>query len=262
MSLNPWMHQGWNEYIQYEDGDEVNYLRRPPYHRLPNRYAGPARQKLLSQRGTSARERGGGEVMIFVTAFDAFGSAPVNGSREAALCWAALDPEITVAILPVVRGLAWRVAQTALAALAEPPTLWLMLGEAGREPRSVRLEKVAINWDDFRLPDNLGTKTRDNAIVPGGPDAYFASLHVAQIAQSLEKKTPLPVQVSLSAGAFLCNHLAYHALHARLPFPTAFIHVPAWRPEDGEEALGKLVATLRAIKEVACCDANPDGRER
>jgi pyroglutamyl-peptidase len=189
--------------------------------------------------------------MIFVTAFDPFGKASVNGSREAALCWAALDPEITVAVLPVVRGLAWRVAQTTLAALPEPPKLWLMLGEAGREPQTVRLEKVAINWDDYRLPDNLGARPRDAAIVPGGPDAYFASLNVAKVADALEKKTPLPVQVSLSAGAFLCNHLSYCALHAQLPFPTAFVHVPAWRPEDGGEALGKLVATLRAVKETA-----------
>ena len=189
--------------------------------------------------------------MIFVTAFDPFGKASVNGSREAALCWAPLDPEITVAVLPVVRGLAWRVAQTALAALPEPPKLWLMLGEAGREPQTVRLEKVAINWDDYRLPDNLGARPRDAAIVPGGPDAYFASLNVAKVAEALEKKTPLPVQVSLSAGAFLCNHLSYCALHAQLPFPAAFVHVPAWRPEDGGEALGKLVATLRAVKETA-----------
>lgn len=189
--------------------------------------------------------------MIFVTAFDAFGNASVNGSREAALRWAALDPEIAVTVLPVVRGLAWRVAQTALAALPEPPALWLMLGEAGREPQTVRLEKVAINWDDFRLPDNLGAKPRDTTIVVGGSDAYFASLNVAAIAQALEKKTPLPVTVSLSAGTFLCNHLSYQALHAGLPFPVAFVHVPAWRPEEGDEALAKLVATLRAIKETA-----------
>ena len=143
------------------------------------------------------------------------------------------------------------VHKTALAALPEQPKLWLMLGEAGREPKAVRLEKVAINWDDFRLPDNLGAQPRDTAIVPGGPAAYFASLNVAKIATTLEKKTPLPVEVSLSAGAFLCNHLAYCALHESLPFPTTFVHVPAWRPEDGGEALGKLVATLRAIKEAS-----------
>lgn len=189
--------------------------------------------------------------MVFVTAFDPFGSASVNGSREAALCWAALDPEITVAVLPVVRGLAWRVAQTTLAALTEPPKLWLLLGEAGREPKTVRLEKIAINWDDFRLPDNLGAQPRDVPVVPHGPDAHFSSLPVARIAAELDNKTPLPVQVSLSAGSFLCNHLSYHALHAQLPFPAAFVHVPAWRPEDGGEALGQLVATLRAVKESA-----------
>ena len=189
--------------------------------------------------------------MIFVTAFDPFGTALVNGSREAALRWAAREPDISLTVLPVVRGLAWRVAQTALASLPEPPKLWLMLGEAGREPQTVRLEKVAINWDDFRLPDNLGAQPRDAAIIPGGPDACFSSLNVARVARELEGKTPLPVQVSLSAGAFLCNHLAYCALQAQLPFPVAFVHVPAWRPEDGDDALEALVATLQAVKTAA-----------
>lgn len=189
--------------------------------------------------------------MVFVTAFEPFGSSTVNGSQQAALRWATRDPEIALVILPVARAQAWSAAQKALAALPEVPTLWLMLGEAGREPQIVRLEKVAINWDDYRLPDNLGEQPRDTAIVEGGPDAYFASLNVAQIALALAGKTPLPVQVSLSAGSFLCNHVAYQALHAALPFPAAFIHVPAWRPEDGPEALEKLVVTLQAVKSAA-----------
>jgi pyroglutamyl-peptidase len=189
--------------------------------------------------------------MVFVTAFEPFGSSTVNGSQQAALRWSVRDPEISLVVLPVVRAQAWSVAQAALVALPEPPKLWLMLGEAGREPQTVRLEKVAINWDDYRLPDNLGEQPRDVAIVPGGPDAYFASLNVGQVALALESKTPLPVQVSLSAGSFLCNHLAYQALHAALAFPCAFVHVPAWRPEDGPEALEKLVTTLQAIKSAA-----------
>ena len=189
--------------------------------------------------------------MIFVTAFEPFGSSTVNGSQQAALRWATRDPEIALVILPVARAQAWNAAQAALAALPEVPSVWLMLGEAGREPLAVRLEKVAINWDDYRLPDNLGEQPRDTPILSEGPAAYFATLNVAQIALTLEGKTPLPVQVSLSAGSFLCNHLAYQALHAALPLPCAFIHVPAWRPEDGPEALEKLVATLQFVKSAA-----------
>lgn len=185
--------------------------------------------------------------MIFVTAFDPFGTARVNGSREAALRWQQRDPQLQVAVLPVVRGLAWRVAQTALESLPEPPRLWIALGEAGREPDTVRLEKVAINWDDFRLPDNLGAQPRDQAIVPDGADAHFATVPAGAVAQALAGKTPLPVEVSLSAGSFLCNHLAYCALDAALPFPFVFVHVPAWRPEDGPMRLENLVTTLQTL---------------
>ena len=188
---------------------------------------------------------------VFVTAFDPFGKATVNASRELALLWSTLDPEIQVAVLPVVRGLAWRVAKTALEARSTPPRLWLALGEAGPQPDIVRLEKVAINWDDYRLPDNLGARPRDRAIHAEGPAAYFATVPVVSLVATLAGKTPTPVEISLSAGAFLCNHLAYQALHAPLPCPFVFVHIPAWRPDDGPERLEKLVITLRAIKDAA-----------
>lgn len=188
---------------------------------------------------------------VFVTAFDPFGSARVNASRELALLWASQDPEVALAVVPVVRGLAWRVAKTALQALPSPPRLWLALGEAGPQPELVRLEKVAVNWDDYRLPDNLGARPRDAAIQPDGPAAYFATAPVAAIVASLAGKTPVPVEISLSAGSFLCNHLSYQALHAPLPCPFVFVHIPAWRPEDGPEHLDQLVQTLRAIKDAA-----------
>ena len=133
------------------------------------------------------------------------------------------------------------------------PDLMVSLGEAGPE-RVVRLEKVAVNWDDFRIRDNGGGQPRDAAIRAGGADARFATLPVGRIARDLEGRTPLPVQVSLTAGAFVCNHLSYAMLEAMasgdIPaVPYLFIHVPSWRPgvPDSEEGLHALVATLGMV---------------
>jgi pyroglutamyl-peptidase len=178
---------------------------------------------------------------ILITAFEPFGGATVNTSWEVAQLLAAQDSRIHVVQLPVVRGAAEEKALAAVKSLA--PTLYLALGEAGAEP-VVRLEKVAVNWDDFRIPDNAGNQPRNAAIRTGAPDAYFATLPVAAIAEALRDKTPLPVVVSLSAGAFLCNHLAYAVLDAGVACPFAFVHVPNERDPARWGAIVQTVAAL------------------
>lgn len=185
----------------------------------------------------------------------------MNGSQEAVRLLAAADPRLVCVTLPVTRGEAERRALAALeeltAAAGTPPALMLSLGEAGPEP-VVRLEKVAINWDDFRLPDNAGNQPIDEPIVPEGPAAYFSTLPVSPIAETLRGTTPLPVRVSLSAGAYLCNHLAYcmlHALSANPVCPYLFLHLPSWRPDNGL-SLESIAATVRAVIEAALSPAN------
>jgi pyroglutamyl-peptidase len=187
---------------------------------------------------------------ILVTAFEPFGDSVINASREVACRLATAYPDIETLILPVVRGAA---EHTLISRLENGPTpsLILSLGEA--DPAMVvRLEKVAINWDDYRIPDNAGNQPRDEPIRPDGPAAYFATLPVAALADTLRHNTPIPVTVSLTAGAFLCNHLAYTLLDylaARPLCPYSFVHIPAWRPAMGDAALQDITRTIRAIVE-------------
>lgn len=180
---------------------------------------------------------------VLVTAFEPFGGADLNASAEVARRVAALDARVTVALLPVVRETAPALALEAFRRMDPRPALMLSLGE-GPKTMPVSLEKVAINWDDYRIADNAGNRPRDEPIVPGGPDAYFASLPVATIARDLTGRTPVPIAVSLSAGAFLCNHVAYRLLDARLGVPYAFVHVPASRPHGHPEAGGPSLDAL------------------
>lgn len=109
------------------------------------------------------------------------------------------------------------------------PDAVLCLGVAvGRAVLSV--ERVAVNLLDYRIPDNSGLQTRDRPIVPDGPAAYFATLPVRRIYEAIQS-AGVPVELSLSAGAFLCNQVLYEMLHYlavnRLQVPAGFIHLPA-----------------------------------
>jgi pyroglutamyl-peptidase len=186
-------------------------------------------------------------LMIFLTAFEPFGGSPINASWEVATRLAARNPEIVLTQLPVVIGEAERVAMEAFRVQSVTPQCFIALGEAGATP-VIRLEKIAINWDDFRAPDNAGNQVYNTKISAHGPDAYFASVDVAKIEVALAGKTPMPVKVSLSAGAFLCNHLAYQMLDANLPCPFIFIHVPNWRPETHTpDVLVQMEETLEQV---------------
>ncbi len=189
---------------------------------------------------------------ILLTAFEPFGGSVVNGSLAVASLLTLADPCLDLLILPVVHGEAERMVLAHLQRRQEagnPPALIVSLGEAGPE-RVVRLEKVAINWDHYRIPDNAGNQPQDVPILSDAPAAYFATLPVADAVNCVAPITPVPIVVSLSAGTFLCNHIAYILLDHlnRNPVcPYAFVHVPSWRPEQGDEVLQGIVVTLRHL---------------
>jgi pyroglutamyl-peptidase len=91
------------------------------------------------------------------------------------------------------------------------------------------LERVAINIDDARIPDNKGRQPIDRPVVPGGPAAYFTTLPIKAAAAAL-REAGLPAIVSNSAGTFVCNHVFYGLMHLaatrRLGVRGGFLHVP------------------------------------
>ena len=46
---------------------------------------------------------------------------------------------------------------------------------------------VAINCDDFRIPDNGGNQPEDEPVVSDGPSAYFATLPIKNIVNALHQ---------------------------------------------------------------------------
>lgn len=140
------------------------------------------------------------------------------------------------------------------------PALVICLGLAGNR-NALSLERVAINVDDARIPDNAGAQPVDVPVVPGGPAAYFSTLPIKAMRQAIAN-AGIPAEVSQSAGTFVCNHLFYGLMHALATEPAlaqlrgGFIHVPHLQVSDtcGPESglpLKDMVRGLRLAVEAA-----------
>ena len=165
--------------------------------------------------------------VALVTGFEPFGGDALNPSwliAQALHGRRIAGARIQALQLPCVFGDAIAVLQDALA--MKQPVLVLALGlAAGRAELSI--ERVAINVDDARIPDNAGWQPVDTAIDPDGPAAHFSTLPIKAMVAALQAEG-LAAGVSQTAGTFVCNHVFYGLQHllAGTPVRSGFMHVP------------------------------------
>lgn len=185
---------------------------------------------------------------VLLTGFEPFDQDPLNPSWEVARALDRWQPavmgragdafEVRAAQLPCVFGDAVVRLQAAIAQWQ--PVLVICLGLAGGRSE-ITPERVAINVDDARIPDNAGRQPVDTAVQLHGPVAYFSTLPIKAMVRSLRAEG-IPASVSNTAGTFVCNHVFYGLMH-RLATARAlrrtrggFIHVPML-PEQGVSSL-------------------------
>jgi pyroglutamyl-peptidase len=189
---------------------------------------------------------------VLLTGFEPFGNATSNPSGE--IVKQISGDSIVTAILPV----AYTQSADRLLSLIEQhkPDVVICLGQAeGRT--AITPERVAINLDDARLADNEGVLRNDVKILDDGPDAYFSTLPVNDIVAAI-KAQGIPAAVSLSAGAFLCNHVFYVAQNkfVESDVRSGFVHVPLMDSQAAEfpglptMPLDQMVTAVRAMLEV------------
>jgi pyroglutamyl-peptidase len=166
---------------------------------------------------------------LLITGFEPFGGSDVNPSCEALRVLGEAPPdgiELHTALLPVEHR---RGPEELLRNFEQnQPEAVICLGEAGRRMR-LSIERVAVNLIDDQIPDNEGQLLVDSPVFPGGPAAYFVTLPVREMLQAI-LKAGVPAELSLTAGAYLCNQVLYTILHRlaeeRLSIPAGFIHLP------------------------------------
>ena len=170
---------------------------------------------------------------VLLTGFAPFGGDAANPSWEAVRALAGVrvrGHRVATCCLPVEFGRSLRALRAAIR--DAKPAAVVCVGLAAGRPH-VSIERVAINVDDARIPDNAGASPVDTPIFEDGPAAYFATLPIKSILFAL-RRAGIPAAISQTAGTYVCNHVFYGLMHALRRTPKVrggFIHVP-YAPAD------------------------------
>lgn len=185
---------------------------------------------------------------VLLTGFEPFDKAAVNPSWEAVrqLDGVPLSEgvKIVARCLPCAFATA---AETLLQLINELQPAMVIATGLGPGRSDISIERVAINVNDARIPDNLGAQPIDIAVVDGGPAAYFSTLPIKGMVKAV-REAGIAASVSQTAGTFVCNQVFYRLQHALVGtgVRSGFIHVPGL-PDAGEPsmALSTIVEGLR-----------------
>lgn len=206
---------------------------------------------------------------LLVTGFDPFGGESTNPALEAVkqLPDEISGAEIIKLEIPTVFNKSKEVVQEAM--IKHQPDVVVNVGQAGGR-FSVTPERVAINVDDARIPDNEGNQPIDEVIQEDGQAAYFTQLPVKAMVASM-KEAGLPGAVSNTAGTFVCNHIMYQVQYMiDKEFPNVkggFIHVPfipsqvVDKPNQPSMSLKDIVRSLeKSLEAIVLFDNKKDIR--
>ena len=184
---------------------------------------------------------------VLLTGFEPFDGESLNPSWEAVRALEGVlvgRHRIDVLCLPVEFGRSLRALR---AALRSKPALVLAVGQAGGRC-AISIERVAINLDDARIPDNAGAQPIDRPVIRGAPAAYFARLPIKAMRADLLEHG-IPAEISHSAGTFVCNHVFFglmHALRKRPATRAGFVHIP-YSPEQAARHPGSPCLSLDRV---------------
>ena len=164
---------------------------------------------------------------LLLTAFTPFDGEKINPALEAVKLVKDRIGNLLIVKLEVPTVFGKSIDTVREAIEREKPDFVLSIGQAGGRA-DITPERVAINLDDARIPDNEGNQPIDEPIFPDGENAYFSTLPVKAMVEAIRKEG-LPSSLSNSAGTYVCNHLMYGVLYyldKRPVIKAGFIHVP------------------------------------
>ena len=165
---------------------------------------------------------------LLITGFEAFLENEENPTEEILklLPNSIYGNSITKVLLPVVYDECFEILLPIIDDVK--PDVIINLGLAGGR-KAISLERVAININDSKQKDNKGNIPQDEVIIESGESAYFSTLPIKQMMKNIQIKN-IPVEISNSAGTYVCNNLMYHVLHyicdSNMSIKAGFIHVP------------------------------------
>ena len=164
---------------------------------------------------------------LLLTAFTPFDGERINPALEAVKLVKDKIGNLLIVKLEVPTVFGKSIDTVREAIERERPDFVLSIGQAGGRAE-ITPERVAINLNDARIPDNEGNQPIDEPVFPDGENAYFSTLPVKAMVEAIRKEG-LPSSLSNSAGTYVCNHLMYGVLYyldKRPSIKAGFIHVP------------------------------------
>ena len=165
---------------------------------------------------------------LLLTAFDPFGGEKINPALEAVKRVQDKIGDLEIVKLEVPTVFYKSIDTVANAIEKEHPDVVLCIGQAGGR-FDLTPERVAININDARIPDNEGNQPTDKIIQEDGKSAYFSNLPVKAMVKHMNDNQ-IPATLSNTAGTFVCNHVMYGILYMiDKKYPNikgGFIHIP------------------------------------
>ncbi|MDK2818873.1 MAG: pyroglutamyl-peptidase I [Spirochaetota bacterium] len=196
---------------------------------------------------------------VLVTGFDPFGKDIINPAWEAVKVLPKKIGiiDIVTAQIPTI----FKESIDCLLELAknEKPDVILCVGQAGGRS-DLTIERIGINIDDARIPDNKNNQPIDMPIYKDGSNAYFVKLPIKSMMQKT-RDAEIPCSISNTAGTFVCNHilyaLLYHIEKSNIAKAGGFVHVPYFPSQvilkpgqasmSTETIINGLIAMISAI---------------
>ncbi|MCM0649390.1 pyroglutamyl-peptidase I [Clostridium swellfunianum] len=191
---------------------------------------------------------------ILVTGFDPFGGEKVNPAfevikrlRDSIEGAEIVKLQIPTAFYSSINKIIEKIDEV-------NPDVVLMVGQAGGR-FDVTVERIGINVDDARIPDNENQQPVDKTIDSEGLPAHFATIPIKAIVQDIRAKN-IPASISNTAGTYVCNHVMYgilnHIYKNELNMKAGFIHIPFLleqviaKPNTPAMSLETMVAAIEA----------------
>ena len=195
---------------------------------------------------------------VLLTGFEPYWDYPENSSWVVAETVATLGVKgvcISIEQLPV----SFSRVHVALRKAIEKhsPDMVIMLGQSGGGSDKVKLERVALNMMDSKLPDNDGYIPNEEPINIEIPAALFTNIPIKSLRAAIEEQG-ISVKISNSCGLYVCNRLYYEALllcKERQLMEALFVHLPFYegqpsaKPNKPTMPLNDMVKAIQTIIE-------------
>lgn len=189
-------------------------------------------------------------MQILVTGFKPFLGEKINPSEKLASALACEFSYVESMILPVEFSKSFEFLKSEIE--KSKPNYVIMLGQASGR-KNICFEKVGLNWIQTEHPDEAGVTPKSGKILVDVDLALMTEFPVEQIFLKL-KQAELPVEISFSAGTFVCNDLYFRTLNEFKGIKAVFVHVPLlpeqMKAEDNSKPVLEFDCQLEVLKQI------------